>query len=149
MTKWLLPATFLILAIGFALPAASDPWTNSDLIAPEVVAKAINAKTAPVILYVGFPVLYRAAHLPGAVLVGPTSKPEGLEAFKTALTAGPRDREVLIYCACCPLDRCPNLRPAFKLVKELGYKNVKIVMMPENLHTDWVVKGYPTEKAPS
>ena len=151
MTRALLPvlSSLAILAIAFGADTAPDPWKPADLIAPEVLAKAIQDKSAPLILYVGFPVLYRAAHVPGAIFAGPGSKPEGLDALKAALASVPRDRDIVVYCGCCPWDRCPNVRPAFKLIKELGYKNAKLVTIPTNVHTDWVSKGYPVEKSPA
>jgi hypothetical protein len=30
----------------------------------------------------------------------------------------------------------------------MGFKNVKALELPENLKTDWIDKGYPTEKRP-
>jgi hypothetical protein len=29
----------------------------------------------------------------------------------------------------------------------MGFTNVKVVMIETNLHTDWIEKGYPSEKA--
>jgi hypothetical protein len=58
----------------------------------------------------------------------------------------PRQHAVVVYCGCCPFDRCPNVRPAFRTLKELGFEHVSVVHLPTNLHTDWVEKGYPTTR---
>jgi hypothetical protein len=31
-------------------------------------------------------------------------------------------------------------------LKELGYRRVKALILPTNLHDDWIAKGYPVEK---
>jgi hypothetical protein len=34
---------------------------------------------------------------------------------------------VVIYCGCCPLDKCPNVRPAFTLLKTMGFTNLHVL----------------------
>jgi len=148
MTRTLALRVFTVALFGFgAVAQTSDPWTAADLMAPETLAKAINENKAGLILYVGFPNLYRSMHIPHAVLAGPVSKPEGEKALREALADVPRDREIVLYCGCCPWDKCPNVRPAFKIVREMGFKQAKLVTIPTNMHTDWVTKGYPQERA--
>ncbi len=134
--------------VGLAAVAqTSDPWTAADLMAPETLAKSITDNKASLILYVGFPNLYKSMHIPHAVLAGPVSKPEGEKALRAALADVPRDREIVLYCGCCPWDKCPNVRPAFKIVREMGFRQAKLVTIPTNMHTDWVTKGYPMDRA--
>ena len=115
-------------------------------IQPADLAKNVNA---PLIIHVGFNVLYRATHIPGAVYAGPASAPEGIEALKKAVAGQPKDRQIVLYCGCCPWDKCPNIRPAFAALRELGFRNVKALELPQNLKTDWIDKGYPIEKRPA
>jgi hypothetical protein len=77
------------------------------------------------------------------VLAGPGSRAEGLEALRKSLVSVPRNRQIVLYCGCCPWNVCPNVRPAFKLVREMGFRQAKLVTIPENLHQDWISKGYP------
>lgn len=98
----------------------------------------------PTVIYAGFPALYRAAHIPGAVMQGPASKPDSLEKLKQFARGLPKDREVVLYCGCCPFTQCPNIRPAYSALR---FKNLKVLVIEHNFHTDWVSKGYPTEKA--
>jgi thiosulfate/3-mercaptopyruvate sulfurtransferase len=142
------PLGLLSIALFAQTPAgAPDPWTDSALIQPAALAARLSAKeTKPGILYVGFPVLYRGARIPGAELAGPASKPEGLERLRQVAAKLPRDRELIIYCGCCPWDHCPNVRPAFRLLHEMGFTRLKLVTIPTNLSADWVVKGYATER---
>ena len=37
----------------------------------------------------------------------------------------------------------PNIRPAFKALKEMGFTNVKAVEFPDSPASDWAAKGYP------
>lgn len=136
----------VVVLVSALAQTPADPWSAGDLLAPEALAKTLREGKPPMILYVGFPSLYKSSHIPGAILAGPGSKPEGIEALKAALAVVPRDNEIVLYCGCCPWDHCPNVRPAFKLVRELGFKQAKLVTIPTNLHTDWITKGYPIER---
>jgi rhodanese-related sulfurtransferase len=133
---------FLSILIASAV-LAGDPWDAKDVLRPEELAS--NLKT-PLVIHVGFPVLYRAAHVAGSEYAGPGSKPEGIEALKKAVAGQPHTREIVLYCGCCPWDKCPNIRPAFAALHEMGFTHVKVMMVPENLKADWIDKGYPTEK---
>src|SRR5207253_1098122 len=113
---------------------AGDPWVASDLVQPGEVAAN---RDAPTLIHVGFPVLYRSAHIKGSQYAGPGSKAEGIELLKQAVAKQPKNREIVLYCGCCPWDKCPNMRPAFAALKELGYTNVKAMVVPENLKVDW------------
>ena len=44
------------------------------------------------------------------------------------------------------MDRCPNVRPAFKALQDLGFKNVRVLLLPANFATDWADKGLPYNK---
>ena len=57
-----------------------------------------------------------------------------------------KKKTIVLYCGCCPWNRCPNLGPAFKHLQELGFTNVKVLYLADNLGTDWVAKGYPVER---
>ena len=130
------------------MAAEPDPWKDSDLLAPSALAARLTKSgPKPVILYVGFPILYRSARIPGARLAGPASKPAGLDLLKQAVSRLPRDAELVIYCGCCPWDHCPNVRPAFRLLREMGFTRLKVVSLPTDLATDWIDKGYPVDRS--
>ncbi len=122
---------------------AGDVWQSKDLVQPKDVAADIRS---PLLLYVGFPVLFRAAHIPGSVYAGPGSKAEGIEMLKKAVEGQPKNRAIIVYCGCCPWEKCPNMRPAFTALREMGYTNLKAMAIPENLKTDWTDKDYPIER---
>ena len=132
-----------LLLVGATLVLGADPFTNKDLVQPEQLAHDLKS---PLVIQVGFPVLYRAAHITGSQYAGPGSKAEGIADLKKAVAGQPLDREIVLYCGCCPWDKCPNIRPAFAALREMGYTHVKAMVVPENLKADWIDKGYPTEK---
>jgi len=139
---------FVLLAAFVLFDAAPDPWSAKEIVQPKTLADRIQAKDPAPIFYVGFPTLYRnGSHIAGARLAGPCSKAEGLDELKKAVAELPRDKELFIYCGCCPFIKCPNIRPAYAALHDLGFSNVKVVMIETNLHTDWIEKGYPSEKA--
>ena len=126
-----------------SLALAGDPWSDKDLLQPKEVAANLKG---PLVLHVGFNVLYRAAHIPGSEYAGPGSKAEGLELLKKAVAGQAKDREIVLYCGCCPWEKCPNIRPAFSALHDLGFTRVKVMIVPENLKADWIDKGFPTER---
>ena len=150
---WFWPSAVAAAAIIFLSSASvtgqdtANTWTPSDLLAPAQLAKQISNKgPQPLLIHVGFPVLYKGAHLPGSPYAGPGSKPAGLDELAKLTGSTPKGREIVLYCGCCPWDKCPNVRPAYGQLREKGFTNVKVLMIPTNMHTDWVEHGYPIEK---
>jgi thiosulfate/3-mercaptopyruvate sulfurtransferase len=130
--------TVLAIAVASAALLGAGP----DLMQPkELAAGGTNAA----ILYVGPNVLYRSRHVPGALFAGPGNTPEGIAGLKSAAAPLPRDREIVLYCGCCPWDRCPNFRPAIEALHGMGFAKVKTVYMETGFKADWIDKGYPTE----
>ena len=124
----------------------ANPWKNSDLMEPRELAALLNStRLRPQIICVAFPVLYRQRHIIHAEFAGPGSKPEGINDLKTAVASLAKDKQIVIYCGCCPMVKCPNVRPAYHALKQAGFSNVRVLNIPENFHADWVAKGYPTE----
>jgi hypothetical protein len=116
--------------------------------APEELAGLLSKsnRPRPTLICVGFHSLFVGAHIQGAIFAGPDSKPEGIEQLKAVVRNIPRKHAVVIYCGCCPFDQCPNVRPAYQTLKEMGFEHVSVLHIPTNLHTDWVEKGYLTTK---
>jgi hypothetical protein len=113
------------------------------LVQPADLAAHLSAK--PAIFYVGPNVLYRSKHIPASVFAGPGSRADGLELLKKAAADLPRDGEVVIYCGCCPWDRCPNVKPAVDLLKQMGFTRARVLYLPDNFKTNWIDKGYPVQ----
>ena len=130
--------------------AASEPWTAARLISPEALKKLLAESQGekPVILHVGFRTLFDQAHIPGSKYSGPASKPEGLTELNRQAQRLPRNKEVIIYCGCCPWHDCPNIRPAYRALKEMGFTRIKVLSIPTSFGVDWAGKGYPVEKSP-
>src|SRR5690625_6236983 len=55
----------------------------------------------------------------GSVDIGPGEEKESLSKLKASLKDVPTTETVIIYCGCCPFAQCPNIRPAFQLLKDL------------------------------
>lgn len=125
------------------LACATFGAADIDLIQPDQAAKALRGA---LVIHVGFPVLYRSTHIPDSIFAGPGSKPEGIADLKKAVASQPRTREIILYCGCCPFDRCPNIRPAFAALREMGFTHVRAMALLTNLKTDWIDKGYPIDK---
>ena len=129
----------VIFLAALALAAA-----EMTLVQPADLAANL-AKTKPAVFQVGPNVMYRSHHITGAVFAGPGSSPAGIALLKAAVSKLPKDREIVIYCGCCPWDKCPNMIPAFAALKEMGYTKVKSLYIAENFKVNWIDKGYPVE----
>jgi hypothetical protein len=139
-------ALFTLLATLCFSQVVSNPWPESSIVEPSAFAKELQAGEPPTILCVAFPQLYNERHIVHAVFAGPGSKPEGLEALKKAAEPLGRDADLVIYCGCCPLaTKCPNIRPAYRTLKEMGFTHIRVLNLPTNMQTDWVAKDYPSE----
>ena len=128
----------VLLTAGFAAELA--------LVQPNEVAAQLAVKgTHAAIFQVGPNVLYRGKHIPGSVYAGPASRAEGLELLKNAVDKLPRDREIVVYCGCCPWGNCPNVKPAMALLQDMGFTHAKAMYLETGFAKDWTEKGYPVE----
>lgn len=126
----------------------TDPWTSRETLQPDAAVKALNTPVGktPVVFHVGFHTLFQNGHIPGSKYVGAGSTLEGINKLRAELKNLPRDREIIVYCGCCPLVNCPNLKPVFRVIKEMGFKNAKVILIQDNFKKDWIEKGFPVEK---
>lgn len=151
-----LSAIVMLLSVTVAFPASTvprstapdDPWTAAQTVAPADLAKELHAERDPAltIIYIGVRTLYSGAHIPGATFHGPGSTEQGIADLKKFASTLPKNSNVVIYCGCCPLDRCPNLRPAFSALRDLGFAHLRVLILPTSFAANWVEKGYPVEK---
>jgi rhodanese-related sulfurtransferase len=145
-----------VLALGLAACAgntagtasSAEPWGENIVKPGDLVAELANTSGAdkPVVVYTAPPFLYRSGHVPGAVLHGPMTSPSVIGELTAWAQPLPRSANVVIYCGCCPMEQCPNIRPAYKVLKDLGFTRVRVLILPDNFATDWVSRGYPIEK---
>ena len=134
------------LAAVFAYQASSIP--TSQLLNPDELVKILQApqREKPLVIQVGFHVLYQQAHIPGSEYVGPASSESGLQRLRKRVAPLPRNKFIVIYCGCCPWDHCPNVKPASDALRAMGFTNVKVLYIADNFGANWVDKGYPTSK---
>jgi hypothetical protein len=97
------------------------------------------------VLYVGPDMLFDLGHVPGARNVGAAGSEEGMRALSAELAKVPVDTEIVLYCGCCPVRDCPNVRPASAALRKLGRANAYVLDLPTKFATDWIDKGYPVE----
>jgi rhodanese-related sulfurtransferase len=135
----------LLCLTAIRLLAAEAP-DGSHQVTPEVLAQQVQAGKAPLILNVGPRTLFEQAHVRGSEYVGAASSPEGIAKLRERVKALPKNAAIVLYCGCCPWEHCPNIRPAFAELEELGFTEVKALYITHNIGADWVDKGYPTEK---
>ena len=129
-------------------PGSALSIPQAQLIQPEALNHLLQAKGTekPLLLQVGSHLLFDEAHIPGSVYAGAGSQPTGLQQLQSAVVTLSKKKAIVLYCGCCPWNRCPNLGPAFEQLHDMGFTNVKVLYLANNLGTDWVAKGYPVER---
>jgi hypothetical protein len=135
-------------AFAETTPVASIP--PADLIQPSDLAASLESSSVPkpLILQVGFRTMYDQSHIPGSEYAGPGNKPAGLQVLSDRVAALPKETAIVIYCGCCPWNRCPNIAAAYDSLHRLGFTRVKVLYIADNFGTDWVDKGYPATMDP-
>ena len=124
-----------------------NPWSVSQTVQPGDLLKELSdPKSAPAVLFVGFQRLYAAGHIKGAQYHGTGGSVEGLAQIKSWAQSQPRSTNLVIYCGCCPMERCPNVRPAFAALRDLGFTKLRVLILPTSFEVDWAEKGFPYEK---
>jgi hypothetical protein len=137
-------ACSLLLVSHVSLCAATDPWSDSQTVQPADLLKELsNPKSAPTVLFVGFNRLYTSGHIQGAQYHGMASNEAGLQELKAWASSLPRSTKLVIYCGCCPMTTCPNVRPAFAALRDLGFTKLRVLILPTDFAQDWAYKGYP------
>jgi thiosulfate/3-mercaptopyruvate sulfurtransferase len=158
-------AALFLLSLATALPLAlarpsnqpgtanressSEPWTGAQVLqAADLVQelRTSNGAHAPTIVYVGFRTLFEGGHIPGSTFHGTASTEKGLAELKKWAAALPHDTNLVIYCGCCPFDHCPNIRPAYTALHEMGFTRLRVLVLPQSFAADWVEKGYAIQK---
>jgi len=140
-------AVALLLVSHVSLRAATDPWNSSQTVQPADLLKELgDSKSAPIVVFVGFNRLYTSGHIKGAQNHGMAGNEVGLQELKAWASSLPRSTKLVIYCGCCPMERCPNVRPAFTALYELGFTKLRVLLLPTDFAVDWADKGYPYDK---
>jgi len=129
-------------------PLSASTVPQAQLMQPAELVKLLKAAgTAQAVVFqVGSFVMFQQAHIPNAGFTGPTSQQNGLILLKKFAAPLKKDQLIVIYCGCCPWGRCPNIGPAYKQLRDLGFTNVKALYLANNFGDDWVSKGYPVER---
>lgn len=142
-TSLQLSAQFTPTSKASALSIPEAQWMKSEVLLQMQKAKGAEK---PLILQVGSHMLFAQAHIPGSEYAGPGSQQAGIQQLQNRVTALSRKKLIVLYCGCCPLNRCPNLGPAYAKLSEMGFTNVKVLYLPSNFGADWADKGYPVEQ---
>lgn len=145
MMKFTLLAVLAASGIALACTGFSggnEPWAKEQLMPPAALADAINkGQTEKLHIFDIGP----SGQIKGAVEIGEGRNKENLAKLKSALQDVPRNETVVVYCGCCPFKNCPNIRPAFELLKEMQFTDPRLLDLSENLKVDWIDRGYPME----
>jgi thiosulfate/3-mercaptopyruvate sulfurtransferase len=141
------------LSVGLAACKKGDDAATEASIGPLLAPAALASRVDDIatgkiaVLYVGPDALFGRGHVPGARNVGAVDSDRGRRALSEALAAIPAETDIVLYCGCCPVRSCPNIRPASAAIRTLGRANAHVLDLPTRFSTDWSDKGYPVERS--
>jgi len=94
-------------------PSADGEIPAAQLLQPEELVQLLHSSGGekPSMLQVGSHVLYAEAHIPGSEYVGAGGQDTGLQALRDRVKGMKSNQFLIIYCGCCPWNKCPNIRP--------------------------------------
>jgi hypothetical protein len=128
-------------------PASAFSIPAGQLIQPDELNRQLHARGVerPLVLQVSSRLMFAQAHIPGSEYAGQGAQSEGVERLRGRVAQLPRVTFIVLYCGCCPWNRCPNVGPAFEVLRGMGFTRVKVLYLPDNFGDDWVNKGFPVE----
>jgi thiosulfate/3-mercaptopyruvate sulfurtransferase len=134
------------IAVAFqriSIKKGNEPWIQQQLLEPADLAKILNDANSlqPTVYSIG-----PLAIIKNSIDIGSAGEKDNLKKLEQDLGKLPKDANIVIYCGCCPFNKCPNIRPAFTLLNEMGFKNHKLLNMPQNIKVDWIDHGYPVNQ---
>ena len=134
----------LLLAALLASAAIrqSEPWTPGQLMEPADLAARLGNTNAmqPLVICVG-----PSGPIKGSVETGPAREQTNIDSLRALLAKQDRNKEIVIYCGCCPFEHCPNIRPAFTLLNTMHFTHARLLNLSHNIKVDWINHGYPVK----
>lgn len=122
--------TFAAFMITFRSFGQGYPWKKEQVMSTAVLAAKIQSeKDLPLILNVG-----PMDNIKTAVRIGAANTEDGIGKLKATVAGMDRKRQAVIYCGCCTYSNCPNIRPAFEALTDMGVKNVMVLNIPEGVN---------------
>ncbi|WP_162902956.1 rhodanese-like domain-containing protein [Taibaiella koreensis] len=133
-------AGLLVLSLSAFKKDELGSWKEKQLADPVALAGRIaKGDTSNLLILNTGPV----EDIQGAVNIGAVEDAKNLAKLKDYLQPVARDKEVILYCGCCPLSVCPNLHPAYDMLRAMHFTNYKVLRLTHDLQEDWIDKGYP------
>jgi thiosulfate/3-mercaptopyruvate sulfurtransferase len=129
-------------------PGSAYSIPQAQVIQTEALVQLLKTKgpNQAFLIHVGSHILFDEGHIPGSIYAGPGSQPAGLQLLQSAVAKLPKARPIVLYCGCCPWNRCPNLAPAYQQLHSMGFTDVKVLYLANNFGADWAAKGYPVAR---
>lgn len=125
-TRTIILSLFAMAFIAFAFHKVSvkrgdEPWTQNQLLEPADLVKVLTDANSPQ------PTIYSIGPMPiikNSIDIGSAVEKDNLKKMEQDLGKLSKDANIVIYCGCCPFNKCPNIRPAFTLLNERALKTI-------------------------
>jgi len=135
--------TFLFSAILLTAALNAQTWKKEQLMPTAELAQVLTTTVTPK------PLVFNVGpmdNIKSAKFIGRGTSVTAVEKLKGELNWENKNRTIVVYCGCCSLSSCPNIRPIYDALLAQGFKNAKVLEIPEGIKPDWVAKGYPMEE---
>jgi rhodanese-related sulfurtransferase len=129
-----------------APPARPADRPAPQIYQPAELAQLLSSASKPTVVSVSTRALYDSGHISGALFHGPASTRDGLKDLRQWAEGVDKTTEIVLYCGCCPMEESPNVRPALKAMRDMGFTHVHVLWLEHDFQTNWADKGYPVEK---
>ena len=131
------------IVLLFASAVTAQIWKKEQLMPTADLAAKLNGNVSdkPIVFNVG-----PMENIKTAKFVGRGTSVTSIDKMKSELSMENKSKTVVIYCGCCSFSSCPNIKPSFDALVAAGFKNTKVLEIPEGIKPDWVAKGYPMEE---
>ena len=121
------------------LEKKDEPWLAHQLMQPSDLVSILNEGNDNIYIFNIGP----SGSIKNSIKIGPGEDEDSIEKLKAEASQLDKDANIVIYCGCCPFDKCPNIRPAFILLNEMKFANHKLLNLTQNLKVNWIDEGYP------
>jgi hypothetical protein len=84
----------------------------------------------------------------GAKFAGPAEEGHRDPELESVAAALDGSKEVVLYCGCCPMRECTNIRPAYSALKRFGFTTIRVLNIANDLDNDWTTQRLSLRAAP-
>jgi len=131
--------TAVLLLCSWAVMAQEQDGTRKSIMPDTLAAMMASGADSNILILNTGPV----DDILHAVNIGAVSETKNMKRLKKYLKKVDRNKEIVIYCGCCPFASCPNINPAYNLLAKMEFTHFRVLRLDDDLKMDWIDKSFP------